>query len=105
MISGLPATVAPASTATLQVHATPSALRQYRSRVFIHSDGGLQFAVVTMTGAPQPDCEDGNPCTVGTFDPTTNQCQTTFADGNPCESADRCIIDSFCSQGVCLGHC
>ncbi|NJK88975.1 MAG: hypothetical protein HC923_05925 [Myxococcales bacterium] len=38
------------------------------------------------------------------FDPSINDCSVTFADGELCESADKCVIDSVCSQGVCLGQ-
>jgi hypothetical protein len=104
LASELPVEVAPSASDGLELRGTPTELRRYRARILVHSDGGLQQAVVTMTGVEQPDCEDGNPCTVGTFDPSQNRCLTSFADGTPCQPADACIIDAVCSQGVCLGR-
>ncbi|MEL6188017.1 MAG: choice-of-anchor D domain-containing protein, partial [Myxococcota bacterium] len=58
---------------------------------------------ITATIVDPPPCDDGNVCTRDVFDPDANACTHPFVDGVPCESADRCIVDAVCSQGVCLG--
>jgi len=46
-------------------------------------------------------CDDGNPCTNGTWNPSTAQCQqSTFDDDTPC-SDDPCH-PALCEGGVCL---
>jgi hypothetical protein len=57
-------------------------------------------AFLCVPGAPL-NCDDGNPCTTDTCDPTLG-CQHTFNtaacdDGNPCTTGD------VCSNGVCAG--
>lgn len=100
----LPLELSPSASTSVEVRATPTELRRYRGRILLHSNGGVQQGLVTLTGVRPPDCQDENPCTVGTFDPAQNACVTEFADGTPCEPADACIIDAFCSRGVCLGR-
>lgn len=58
---------------------------------------------VTINVVEPPPCDDGNTCTADAFDTETSECVYTFTDNVPCESADKCIIDAVCSQGVCLG--
>ena len=58
---------------------------------------------LTAVVVAAPPCDDGNVCTTDTFDPETETCGHTFADGTPCQPADRCIVEAVCSQGVCLG--
>lgn len=50
-----------------------------------------------------PDCEDGNGCTVDTFDLTTGVC-VHRAERLACDDFDACTISDTCVEGVCLGQ-
>ncbi|MFH1531431.1 MAG: hypothetical protein ABIK09_11950 [Pseudomonadota bacterium] len=48
-------------------------------------------------------CNDGNPCTQDTCNPTGG-CQTSPADGAPCNDGDACTDMDQCVQGMCMGQ-
>ena len=50
-----------------------------------------------------PPCES-TPCVRATFDPTTGECNREVRpDGVPCESDNKCLVDTVCLGGVCQG--
>ncbi len=51
-----------------------------------------------QSGTP-PHCDDGNPCTTDTCDPT-NGCTYT-ANTAPCDDGNGCTVGDFCSNKVC----
>ncbi len=53
-----------------------------------------------VPGAPL-NCDDGNPCTTDTCDPTLG-CQHTFNTA-PCDDGNPCTTGDVCSNGVCAG--
>lgn len=97
-------TLPPGGTVNVTIEARPDAPVPYAAELRFRSDAGDADAEVRLTGIEQPECDDGNPCTNNRFDPESNTCIIEFADGTPCTSADRCIVDSVCSEGVCLGR-
>jgi|GEM_PF-3120513 len=51
-----------------------------------------------------PDCDDGNPCTVNTCD-TDNTCLTSFvSNGTLCDDGFYCTNPDQCLDGVCTGN-
>lgn len=94
----------PGASRTFTLTARPIDVFQYRTLLRVRTDAGEATAVLRLRGVPQPDCEDNNPCTDSFFDVDRNDCAIEFADGNPCQPADRCIINGICAQGVCLGE-
>jgi hypothetical protein len=53
--------------------------------------------------ASPPDCEDGNGCTVDTFDLNTGVC-VHRAERLACDDFDACTISDTCVEAVCLGE-
>lgn len=103
----VPAVLAAGQSFTVQVSAMAAEAGEYSANLIVPSDAlGLPEARVSVSfvATEAPDCDDGNTCTTDRFDPETNACRNDFADGLPCEPADRCIIDAVCQQGVCLGR-
>lgn len=94
----------PGATLPLVVRVRPSAEIDYLGAARIDTSEGEIEAILRITGSPPPDCEDENVCTRSAFDVESGSCVTEFADGVACTSADRCIVDAVCSQGVCLGR-
>ena len=48
------------------------------------------------------DCDDGNPCTTDTCNPTTGLCQSTPApDGTSCDDHNACTVGNVCTNGAC----
>ena len=51
-----------------------------------------------------PDCQDGNPCTVDKCDHSTKTCRNTPApDGTGCNDQDACTRTDTCQAGACVG--
>ncbi len=49
------------------------------------------------------DCQDGNPCTLDTFNPTTQECENTQTnEGLACEDNLNCTYNELCSSGMCV---
>ncbi len=63
-----------------------------------HSVGAEQGQLATCQ-----DCDDGNPCTVDTYNSGTQTCTNDVgaADGLACNDGLFCTIGSTCSTGVC----
>jgi uncharacterized repeat protein (TIGR01451 family) len=48
------------------------------------------------------DCDDGNPCTTDTCNPTTGLCQSTQApNGTQCDDSNACTVGNTCQAGTC----
>jgi uncharacterized repeat protein (TIGR01451 family) len=48
------------------------------------------------------DCDDGNPCTADSCDPTTGLCQSTpVPDGQTCDDGNPCTAGNTCHAGAC----
>lgn len=47
-------------------------------------------------------CDDDNPCTIDSFDPTRNRCNNAPDDESACDDGNACTNDT-CSAGVCVG--
>ena len=64
-----------------------------------YCDGGF-----CIPGTPT-DCDDSDPCTVDTCNPSTGECEysTEGTDGNPCDDGTVCTFDDECLAGVCTG--
>jgi hypothetical protein len=102
--NGEPGTLAPGAERVVTVSARPDAATPYGARLVFDTSLGQVSAEIRLNGVAPPDCDDGNVCTEDRFDPETNRCVTEFSDGVACQSADLCIIDSVCAQGVCIGR-
>ena len=48
-------------------------------------------------------CDDGNPCTKDTCDPTVG-CVFDPQDGVPCDDGDPNTVNDRCLNGVCVGQ-
>jgi hypothetical protein len=53
------------------------------------------------TGFNPLSCEDGNPCTTNSCDPTVG-CLSSFNNGAACEDGNPCTVSDTCNQGVCV---
>jgi uncharacterized repeat protein (TIGR01451 family) len=66
-------------------------------------DSGVGVAIapeeICLTDA---DCDDGNPCTADTCNPSTGLCQSTpLPDGTSCDDHNACTVGSACVSGSC----
>lgn len=52
-------------------------------------------------GGPEPNCNDGNPCTDDSCAPATGCVHENNQE--PCEDGDVCTTDDLCAQGQCAG--
>ena len=98
--------LAPGVARTAIVAATPDALGFAEAVLRFESNDPERPVLrvrLSFTGVPPPPCDDGNACTEDVFDAERGTCTHRFTDGIPCRSADRCVVDAVCSQGVCLG--
>jgi hypothetical protein len=101
-----PFVLASGQSVTIDVTIQPSEAKLYQDTLRIESNASVTPRIdvpVRVVATPIPDCNDGNECTEDRFDPESGACQNPFADGHACESKDRCIVDSVCDRGVCLG--
>ncbi len=97
----------PSLSGVLTVEATPDSLGEHKTRLKIVSndpDRPELSITIRLLAIEAPPCDDGNVCTEDWFDTEANDCAHRFVDGTSCESADKCIINAVCSQGVCLGE-
>ena len=53
-------------------------------------------------GTPK-DCDDGNPCTNDTCEPSTGLCKNEF-NTDPCDDNNECTVEDTCTNGVCSGE-
>lgn len=58
---------------------------------------------VTGVGVPPPDCDDGNGCTVDSFNLATGRCEHT-TERISCDDFNACTTSDTCVNGVCLGE-
>lgn len=66
-------------------------------------DSGVGVAIapeeICLTNA---DCDDGNPCTADTCNPTTGLCQSApLPDGTSCDDQNACTVGGACVSGSC----
>jgi hypothetical protein len=48
-------------------------------------------------------CEDQNPCTADSCDPTAGTCTLTdLPDSTPCDDGSACTLEAQCLQGACV---
>ncbi len=68
-------------------------------------DYGTRTATLTVRARVEepPDCEDGNICTLNTFDFDTGRCETV-ATTSECNDLDACTIADQCVEAICLGQ-
>ncbi|MBI3178302.1 MAG: hypothetical protein HYZ27_01495, partial [Deltaproteobacteria bacterium] len=67
------------------------------------SDGSIVVVELLGTGAPAPDCEDGNGCTSDVFDVERGRC-VHRAEPFSCQDFSACTSNDLCVEGVCLGE-
>ena len=65
--------------------------------------GGPVVVRLRATALAAPDCEDGNGCTIDTFDPVTGTCSHEAAP-LACDDFDACTTSDTCVEGICLGQ-
>jgi uncharacterized repeat protein (TIGR01451 family) len=67
------------------------------------NDPGVGVTVLpTEVCTTNADCDDGNPCTTDTCNPTTGLCQSTQApNGTPCDDSNLCTVGNTCQAGTC----
>ncbi len=97
----------PSASDVILIEARPTQLGTFTARLRILTDEpevSEHFAELRLVGVEPPPCDDGNDCTTDRFNADINDCEHSFADGQTCAPADRCIINAVCSQGVCLGE-
>ncbi len=65
---------------------------------------GASTATIALSamGVDVPDCEDGNGCTVDTFNIETERCVHT-AESLPCNDFSVCTASDTCVEGICRG--
>ncbi len=78
----------------------------YTNNVAACSDGnacttGDACAAGTCTGGAAPNCDDGNPCTIDTCDPTSG-CKKLNNTAS-CSDGNACTVGDTCSGGSCAG--
>jgi hypothetical protein len=56
------------------------------------------------TGGVAKDCNDSNPCTEDSCDPTTGECVTTDLEGDECSDDSACTTNDHCDRGACVGE-
>lgn len=56
----------------------------------------------TCTAGSPPDCNDPNPCRVGSCDPQQGCISDPVADGTSCSDGDACNGEEMCSAGNCM---
>jgi hypothetical protein len=52
--------------------------------------------------APQPNCDDSNPCTIDSCDPTQG-CVHTSNEGASCDDGNECTTNDVCHDSMCGG--
>ena len=64
----------------------------------------LELVEVGSTGAPGAlDCDDHNPCTADSCDPSGGCAHTAVSDGISCSDGNACTATDTCLAGVCQG--
>jgi uncharacterized repeat protein (TIGR01451 family) len=67
------------------------------------SDPGLGVSILPAEiCSTNADCDDGNPCTADTCNPTTGLCHSTpLPDGTSCDDNNACTAGNTCQGGSC----
>lgn len=84
------------------LHARASLVVEHDAQPNQHGLRTLTVELLART-APLPDCNDHNPCTLDSVDPTnTRQCVHQPVHG-PCDDRSACTVDDRCEEGQCTG--
>jgi hypothetical protein len=60
------------------------------------------YLAATISACGGVECDDGNPCTEDSCDPTNGECRNLNATGD-CEDGDPCTAGEACDAGTCVG--
>ena len=96
----------PNGSVELQVLFRPRRAGERNAQIVLTSNAaGVSSAVIELnaTGVDVPDCEDGNGCTVDTFELETGRC-IHRAEPLPCNDFNACTSNDTCVDGICLGE-
>ncbi len=93
--------------ATMRVEFRPQVPGQRQTTILVRHDAAdtsqpLRIELRGLAVAP-PDCEDGNGCSLDTFDPDRGQCLHEFQ-AVACDDFNACTQSDTCVQGLCLGQ-
>lgn len=98
--------LAPNGSQDIELIFRPRAAGRREATLTFDSDATEQNrAVVTVIaeGVEAPDCEDGNGCTLDSFDPVAARC-VHRAEPVACTDFSACTAADTCVEGVCLGQ-
>lgn len=99
-------TLGPNGAQPIELIFRPQRVGSEEARLVFDSDATeVSQVVVTVTGegVEAPDCEDGNGCTVDSFDLEAARC-VHRAEPLPCTDFSACTVVDTCVDGVCLGR-
>lgn len=99
-------TIRPGRALDFVVRFAPESSGARRARVVFETDATQNATVrVTLTaaGVAPPDCEDGNGCTIDSFDLASGRCRHEAAP-LPCDDFNACTRNDTCVRGICLGE-
>lgn len=99
--------LAPSDSIPIILEARPPVVGLLTAQLALPSDDEERSPLLVnlrLNAVQPPPCDDGNDCTLDTFNTETSLCEHRFDDGRSCQPADRCVINAVCSQGVCLGE-
>ena len=99
------AELGPGGTVDLQVFFRPRQPGARTAELLLTSNAaGTANAAIQLSAVAidTPDCEDGNGCTVDTFDFETERC-VRRAEPLPCNDFNLCTGQDTCVDGICLG--
>lgn len=98
--------IAPNGAETISVSFRPGRVGRMEAQLTFDSDATDPTPVVVIIGGEgvqPPDCEDGNGCTVDSFDQVAARC-VHRAEPLPCTDSNACTTRDTCVDGVCLGE-
>ncbi|MEW5849051.1 MAG: hypothetical protein AB2A00_09560 [Myxococcota bacterium] len=105
-----PLTLAPDESVAVRATFMPVAPGAAQHTLELTSDAdGAEHHQVALLGTAEdlPDCDDGNPCTLDSFDVATDTCSSVPVSA-PCDDGNACTEGDTCAEGACVGtvrHC
>lgn len=90
----------------VRVQVTPVTAGTLMADVELVADNG-DAATVRLRAVVVPPvvCEPSSPCVTARFDDALERCvETPVTDGTDCASDDRCLVDTRCEAGQCVGR-